>query len=180
MQIEVVKANGSYEPYLHTKVLGTLHRVMAQENPECLQNAEMLADAVTFYLYHVADALTASTEQIHQWILKALEGSGYRNAAELLTKHRLERYLRRCRVEVIDSAFPRWDKGHIVLWLMGHYGVDELMARTIAGAVEEQVLHLGLSRIRKSLVSHLVTANAESLFEAQQQLDIGQRKCATA
>lgn len=179
MQILVVKANGTYEPYLHTKVLGTLHRVMAQDRQECLANAEMLADAVTFYLYHVADVLQVPTEQIHQWILNALEGAGYHDAAERLTAHRLERNLRRHRIEVIDSLFIQWDKSCIVQWLIDHYDVDNLMARTIAGAVEEQVLGIGLGRIRKSLIRHLVTANAESLFEAEQQLDVPQTECAT-
>ena len=51
MQIRITKADGSTEAYLHTKVLGSLHRAMAAVQPDCLETAQMLSDSVTYFLY---------------------------------------------------------------------------------------------------------------------------------
>jgi hypothetical protein len=170
MQIQVLKANGSQEPYLHTKVLGTLHKAMALSDPESLEKAQSIADAITYYLYHHGGPHEISTEQIHQLILRALDSTGHEVTAELMDQHRLHRSLQRNRIEVIDGDMIGWNKVFIVSWLIDNYGIDHLMARAIAGTVEEQVMQLGLTRIRKSLVRHLTVTNAEQLLEADRQL----------
>ena len=170
MQIQVLKADGSTEPYLHTKVLGTLHRAMAAVQSDCLETAQMLSDAVTYFLYRHSESKVLTTDQIHQMILTVLDGAGVAEASEALNAHRLGRRLQRRRVEVIDGEQPVWNKGCIVLDLMEQYCLDRSMARAIAGAVEEKVLRMGVLRIRKGTIHHLMVDDMETLLEAHDQL----------
>ena len=114
MQIRITKADGSTEAYLHTKVLGSLHRAMAAVQSDCLETAQMLSDAVTYFLYERFKGETLTTDQIHQMILTVLEGAGFAAGAEALTAHRLNRRLQRRRISVTDSERLAWDKGLIV------------------------------------------------------------------
>ncbi|MDH4203022.1 MAG: hypothetical protein OEV87_09015 [Phycisphaerae bacterium] len=171
MQIQVLKADGSTESYLHTKVLGTLHRAMAAVESDCLETAQMLSDAVTYFLYRHPDSKALTTDQIHQMVLTVLDGAGFGAASEALNAHRLNRRLQRRRLEVLDSEYPVWDKRCIVRDLMEHYCLERSLARAIAGAVEEKVLRMGVLRIRKGTIRHLMIADMETLLEAQYQLN---------
>ncbi|HOK96775.1 MAG TPA: hypothetical protein PKW71_11680, partial [Anaerohalosphaeraceae bacterium] len=144
MQIRVIKADGSTEPYLHTKVLGTLHRALAGAGRDGLDIAEMLAEAITAFLYQQPSLGQLTAEQIHLMILSVLSGAGFEEAAEALQHHHLCRSLHRHRIEVVDSQWLQWDKSRIVEDLVSRYRMDRLMARTIAGTVEEKILRLGL------------------------------------
>jgi hypothetical protein len=177
MQIRVIKADGSSEPYLHTKVLGTLHRALAGTQTDGLDAAEMLAEAVTLYLYQQTHPDELTTDGIHQMVLAVLCASGFEGAAEALQAWRLSRRLQRHRIEVLDSEWPAWDKSRIAGDLVQRYRVDPLLARTIAGTVEEKVLRIGLTRIRKTLIRHLVTADMEALLEADRQLTGVSQEC---
>jgi hypothetical protein len=170
MQIQVLKTDGSTETYLHTKVLGTLHRAMAAVEVDCLETAQMLSDAVTYFLYRQPESKVLTTDQIHQMTLTVLDGAGFGTASECLNAHRLNRRLQRRRVEVTDSECPMWDKGCIIRDLMEQYGMERPLARTIAGAVEEKVLRMGVLRIRRGTIHHLMIADMENLLEAQYQL----------
>lgn len=170
MQIQVLKADGSTEPYLHTKVLGTLHRAMAAVDSDCLETAQMLSDAVTYFLYRHPESKTLTTDQIHQMVLTVLDGAGFGAASEILNAHRLHRRLQRHRVEVVDSEYPVWDKGCIVRDVMEQSCLEHSLARAIAGAVEEKVLRMGVLRIRKGTIHHLVIDDMENLLEAHDQL----------
>lgn len=171
MQIQVLKAGGSTESYLHTKVLGTLHRAMAAVEVDCLETAQMLSDAVTYFLYRHPESKTLTTDQIHQMILTVLDGAGFGAASEHLNAHRLNRRLQRRRVEVTDSEHLVWDKECIVRDLVEQYCMETPLARTIAGAVEEKVLRMGVLRIRKGTIHHLMMADMENLLEAHYQLN---------
>ncbi|MCI0498512.1 MAG: hypothetical protein L0Y36_02370 [Planctomycetales bacterium] len=177
MQIRVTKADGSSEPYLHTKVLGTLHRALAGAEMEWLDAAEMLAEAVTLYLYQQPQPDELTTDGIHQMILSVLCGAGFEGAAEALQAHRLNRRLQRHRVEVLDSDRSGWDKSRIAADLTRRYRIDRLLARTIAGTVEEKILRLGLTHIRRTLIRYLVTADMEALLEADRQLAAAEQEC---
>jgi hypothetical protein len=180
MQIQVLKADGSTEPYLHTKVLGTLHRAMAAVASDCLETAQMLSDAVTYFLYRDPESKTLTTDQIHQMVLTALDGAGFGVASETLDAHRRLRRLQRRRVEVVDGEYPVWDKGCIVRDLMEHSCLERSLARAIAGAVEEKVLRMGVSRIRKGTIHHLMIADMEDLLEAHDQLTAAEQVCSVA
>jgi hypothetical protein len=172
MQIRVTKTDGSIEPYLHTKVFGSMHRAMAVEQADCIETAQMLSDAVTYFLYQKDGQRSLTTENIHRMILKVLEGAGYSLAAECLNAHRLTRRMERRRIEVIDSENLIWDKGWIVRDLMNQYSIERSLARAIAGAVEETVLRMDVLRIRKGLIRHLMMTNMENLLDADRELKV--------
>lgn len=172
MQIRVNKSDGSIEPYLHTKVFGSLHRAMAAEESDSLETAQMLSDAVTYFLYRRSEPRSLTTEEVHQMTLTVLEGAGYPLAAECLNAHRLNRRLQRRRIEVVDSQFHAWNKGYIVLDLEKQYNIERSLARAIAGSVEETVLRMGVLRVRKGMIHHLVMTNMENLLEAHRELSV--------
>lgn len=178
MQIRIVKSDGSIEPYLHTKVLGTFHHALALVNADNLYAAEQMAEAVTFYLYRKVSQGTLNTDKIHQMVSDVLASTGYPDAAEALSARRLARKLQRKRIEVIadtglcptSAVATHWDKTHIAHDLMNIHNVDRLLARAIASVVEEKILNMGMLRVRKSLIHQLVVADMESLMDAHRQL----------
>ncbi|MBW2472334.1 MAG: hypothetical protein JRE18_09665 [Deltaproteobacteria bacterium] len=170
MQIWVTKSDGTIEPYLHTKVLGTLHRAMTEVQAEGLETAQMLSDAVTYFLYQHGSSGTLTTDQIHHMIITVLEGASCHAAAQCLNAHRLQRRLQRRRIEVIDSKEPIWTKSCIVQDLIEQYQIEQPLARAVAGSVEEKVLRMGATRVRKGMIRHMVLTDVEDLMDAHRQL----------
>jgi hypothetical protein len=176
MQIRVTKTDGSMEPYLHTKVLCTLNHALALVDNDCLYAAEQLAEAVTFYVYGANKRIVLTTDEVHLMIVSVLTGTGYGHAAQALGQHRHHRRLMRHRIEVVSESedgglrTEPWDKSRIARDLAQERCYDELLARTIAGSVEEKVLAMRISRVRKSLVRQLVMADAEAMAEADFRL----------
>ena len=178
MQIRITKANGSTESYLHTKVLGSLHRALAAVESDCLETAQMLSDAVTYFLYRRCQGQTLTTDQIHEMILTILQGAGFVAAAESLNGYRLNRRLQRRRISVSDSDWPAWDKGLIVQHLTERYQIDRPLARAIAGSVEEKILRMGVGHIRKGLIRHLMMIDMENMLDAHHELTAPEKVCA--
>jgi len=178
MQIRVTKVDGSTEAYLHTKVLGSLHQAMAAVQSDCLETAQMLSDAVTYFLYQPSQSDRLTTDQIHQMVLTVLAGAGFASAAEVLAAHRLNRRLQRRRITVVDSEWCVWDKGLIVRDLIGCYQAERSLARAIAGSVEEKVLRMGAVQIRKGLIRHLVVTDLENMLDAHHELVAAEEMCA--
>jgi hypothetical protein len=178
MQIRIIKSDGNLEPYLHTKVLGAMNHALSLAGDECLYAAEQMAEAVTYYLYRKVQRGTLATDEIHLMILSVLSSTGYGHAAEALTQHRIERRLKRKRLEVVadhadDEGYKHtthWDKTRIVADLMEKHNFDRLLSRAIAAAVEEKVLCMPITKIRKSLIHHLVVIDTESMLDAHRQL----------
>ena len=178
MKIEVLKSEGTAEPYLHTKVLGTFHNALASVHDNDLTVAEQMAEAVTFYLYRADHTSTISSDQIHLLIQSVLTATGYAHAAEALNAHRMQRKLQRRRLVVVKSGvdekdeprFETWTKMKIVRDLLEAKTVDQLTARAIAGAVEEKILKLGTARIRSSLIRELVLEDTDAILRAERQL----------
>ena len=178
MQIRILKSDGSNEPYLHTKVLGSFNHALSYVGDECLYAAEQMTEAITFYLYQQVQHGTLSTDEIHQMILSILTSTGYGHAATTLNEHRLKRKLRRKRTEVIDDMqhhdnvpnYGHWEKSRIVNDLTEQHSIDPFLARVIASAVEEKILSMGLTKVRKSLIHHLVIADMETMLDAHHQL----------
>lgn len=177
MQIWVTKFDGTVEPYLHTKVLGTLHRAITAVEEDCLETAEILSDAVTYYLYKNQPDGSLNTEQIHQMIVTILKGAGCDTAAHYLSDSRLQRRLQRRRIEVLDSDEPVWTKNRIVQDLITQYGMQRSLARAVAGSVEEKILRMGPTRIRKGMIRHMVLTDMEDMLEANRQLDSTPQTC---
>jgi len=177
MQIRVLKADGQIEPYLHTKVLGTFHNALALAGDSTLFAADQMAEAVTFYLYAHKPVGPIPTDEIHRMIESVLTATGFVRAAEALDDYRLKRRLKRRRVEVIGEADPdggrettEWSKKRLAESLVRTYRVDALTARAIAGAVEEKVLAMNVTRLGTSLLRQLILGDMETFLEAGRQL----------
>jgi transcriptional regulator NrdR family protein len=182
MQLKVVKADGSVEQYLHTKVIGTFSNALALIDQTNVFAAEQFAEAITFYLYRKRGVVTVTSNEIHLMAQAVLTATGYENAARALNEHRLNRQLKRGRIEVIDGDEPtaqddamrlcQWNKSRIVKDLIRKDKIDRNLARAIASSVEEKVLNLGMTRIRRSLIAELVAADTDVLLQVQKQLQL--------
>lgn len=177
MQIRVLKNGGQTEPYLHTKVLGSLAMALSQTHEQPLFAAQQMAEAITFYLYRHQDKKNiVSSDEIYLMIQATLEATGCRQAAAAMREHRLTRQIKRRRIEVVGSPdepqpISAWDKNRLTDWIARHYDLDALIARVIASAVEYKVLALDEYRVRKTLLRQLVAAQAEAFLDAQRHLD---------
>jgi transcriptional regulator NrdR family protein len=181
MQLSVIKANGTTEEYLHTKVLGTFSHALDDIDQTNIFAAEQFSEAVTFHLYHNNHSNSVKSSNIHDMIVTVLNETGYPDAAEALAVHRMFRNIRRSRIEVIhDLHTPealntqiasRWNKTRIVTDLTKKYDLDRKLARAIAAAVEEKVLKLGMTQVHSNLVEQLVIAETNIMVRAEQQLE---------
>jgi transcriptional regulator NrdR family protein len=181
MQLKVIKRDGQMEEYLHTKVIGTFSNALGLVDDANIFAAEQFAEAVTFYLYEKHNSATVTSEEIHLMMQSVLLATGYEHAAEAINEYRLNRKLMRSRIEVVDDKpedaagcfsfqVDRWDKSRIVENLIGRDHVEPQTARAIASAVEQKVLNLGMTRIRRRLIGQLVIADKDAMLEAQSQL----------
>ncbi len=182
MQLKVIKADGSLEQYLHTKVIGTFSNALALVDQPSVFAAEQFAEAITFYLYRRRGVLSVTSDEIHLMVQAVLTATGYGNAAGALNEHRLNRQLKRGRIEVVDgnetnnSDEPMrlclWNKSRIAEDLIRKNKIDRNLARAIASSVEEKVLILGMTRIRRSLIAELVAADTDVFLQVQEQLQL--------
>lgn len=188
MQLKVVKADGTVEQYLHTKVIGTINNALGRTGQADMYVAEELAEVVTYYLYHRPDPHDVTSNEIFSIIKAVLTATGYEEAAIALSEHHLERRLRRCRIEVVSVDIQelsdaemlqeaeqvyhrsRWDKARIVKDLVTKHHLSQQTSRTIASMVEEKIFNMGVSLVPASLVKQLVLGDAAAVLRAQRQL----------
>jgi transcriptional regulator NrdR family protein len=188
VRLKVVKADGSIEEYLHTKVIGTISNALACDGQADIYIAEQLADVVTYSLYHGKNQRTVTSSEILSIIKAILTATEYEDAAVALSEHHFNRKLKRSRTEVVSIDIQqladaemlygvqqsphrsRWDKSKIVNCLVTNYDVSRQTARTIASMVEEKIFNMGLTSVPASLVKQLVLSDAAALLRAQRQL----------
>ncbi len=188
LRLAVVKADGTREAYLHTKVVGTIANALNTAGQADIMAAEELSEAVTFFLYQNDKKRRVSTSEIFSIIETVLASTGYEEAAVALSEYNFERRLKRCRVEVAKgqlneladaenifedgngSARSRWDKSRIVADLISEYELDRQTARAIASMVEERVFNMELCVIPTSLVRQLVLSDAAAVIRAEKQM----------
>ena len=188
MQLKVIKADGSVEQYLHTKVIGTISNALGSNGWPDTYVAEELAEVVTYYLYNRQNRRSATSSEILSIIKAVLAATSYGDAAAALSEHHFERRLKRSRIEVasIDieeladaeklcttehlDGRSRWEKSRIVKDLVDKHSVSRQTARTIASMVEEKIFNMGLTLVPASLVKQLVLSDAAAVLRAQRQL----------
>ena len=180
MQLKVIKSDGTVEEYLHTKVLGAFNNAIALIEQANVFAAEQFAEAITFYLYQKRGLDTVASDELHLMVHAVLTATGYENAAKAINEFQLNRRIRRARIEIVDDRYgqyddsdltvSQWRKSKIVADLMKNHHLDRHIARAIGSAVEEKVLNIGMTKIRRSLVKHIVFADMEMILKAQQQL----------
>jgi transcriptional regulator NrdR family protein len=188
VRLKVVKADGSVEEYLHTKVIGAISNALAYDGQADIHVAEELAEVVTYFLYHGKTPRTVTSGEIFSIIKAVLTATTYEDAAIVLTEHHFNRKLKRSRIEVVSIDIQqladaemlygvqqsprrsRWDKSKIVNDLVTNYDVSMQTARTIASMVEEKIFNIGLTSVPASLVKQLVLGDAAAFLRAQRQL----------
>lgn len=188
IQLKVVKADGSVEEYLHTKVIGTISNALAHVGQADIHIAEHLAEVVTYFLYHKQKRRRVTSGEIFSIIKVVLTATKYEDAAIALTEHHFERKLKRSRIEVVSidvqqlsdadmlssveqsANRTRWDKSRIVEDLVTKHDVSRQTARTIASMVEEKIFSMGLTLVPASLIKQLVLGDAAAVLRAQRQL----------
>ena len=188
MQLKVIKADGSVEEYLHTKVIGTISNVLGKTGQADICIAEQFAEVVTYFLYHRQNRRSVTSSEILSMIKAVLTATGYEEAAVVLSEHHFERKLKRSRIEVVsidiqeltDAALlaepeksqsrSRWDKSTIVRDLVARHDLCRQTARMIASMVEEKIFSTGITLVPASLIKQLVLGDAAAVLRAQQQL----------
>ena len=188
MQLKVVKTNGRAEEYLHTKVIGTISRALAQVDQADTCIAEHLAEVVTYFLYNKNPVRSVTSGEVFSVIKAVLTATSFEDAAIALNEHHFKRKLKRSRIEVVSIDIQelsdaemlcraeqgtqrfRWDKSRIVADLMTRHHLSRQTARTIASMVEEKILNMGITLVPASLIKQLVLGDAAAVLRAQRQL----------
>jgi hypothetical protein len=188
MQLEVTKADGTVEEYLHTKVIGTISNALVAVGQPDVHVAEELADVVTYYLYRRDNQHSVTSSEIFSIIKAVLSTTGCEEAAIALTECHFERKLKRSRIEVVAvdmqeladaellceagqcASRSQWNKGRLVEDLITKHGLSRQTARTIASMVEEKIFNMGLTVVPGSLIKQLVLSDAAAVLRAQRQL----------
>jgi len=187
-QLKVIKADGSVEEYLHTKVMGAINNALGETNQANIEIAEHFAEVVTYYLYHQQDQRTVTSSEILSVIKAVLAATGYEAAAVALSERHFKRKLRRSRIEVVSADIQeltdaeyfagtaetdgrrRWDKSKIVRDLMATHKLCRQTARLIASMVEEKIFSMGITLVPSSLIRQLVLGDAATVLRAQREL----------
>lgn len=187
-QLKVIKADGSIEEYLHTKVMGTINNALGEVDLANIDIAEQFAEVVTFFLYNQYNRRTVTSGDIFSMIKVVLAATGYEDAAVALSEHHFVRKLKRSRIEVVpidvqdltdaelltgaeeSTGRRRWDKSRIVDDLVAGHCICRQTARTIAAMVEEKVFNVGMTLIPSSLIKQLVLGDTATVLRAQRQL----------
>jgi hypothetical protein len=187
-QFKVIKADGSIEEYLHTKVIWTISRSLERVGEADIRLAEQLADVVTYFLYHSYQRRNVTSSEIFSMVKVVLAASRHEEAAISLNEFHFVRKLKRGRIEVVPvniseledarllceskgyEARSRWDKSRIVTDLVTKHKFTRRTARAIASMVEEKILSMGLTLVPVSLIKQLVWSDAAAVVQAEKQL----------
>jgi hypothetical protein len=188
MQLKVIKADGTAEEYLHTKVIGTISNALGAAGYPDIYVAEELSEAVTYYLYRRQNLRTVNSSEIFSIVKAVLTATGHEDCAVALSEYNFSRRLKRSRIEVVSVDIReladaeqlcqadkiggkcRWNKARIVEDLVTKHGLTRQSARAVASMVEEKVFNLGITLVPASLVRQLMLGDAAAVLKAQQQL----------
>ncbi|HBG27409.1 MAG: hypothetical protein A2Y10_19080 [Planctomycetes bacterium GWF2_41_51] len=179
MQLKVIKADGSQEQYLHTKVIATFVNAFVEPAEKNTFLASQLAESVTFYLYNNRDTDTVTSSEIFSIIKAVLSSTGFDFAAQVISEHHCRRNLLRSRVQVIRKSDDilssiadntvAWNKSKIINDLVAEYNLDTATARTIASLVEEKILNSGFNLVPADFIKFLMLWLMQTFVNACRQ-----------
>ncbi len=188
MQIKVIKADGSVEEYLYTKVIGTINNALSAVGQADVDIAEQLAEVVTYFLYHEKRLRSINSSEIFSIAKTALAATGFEDAAVALSARHFQRRLNRSRIEVVSVDIhkladakrfaatkepadrTRWNKSRIVNDLVTRHDLCHKTARAIASMVEDKILGMEVTLVPSSLIKQLVLSDTATVLRAQHQL----------
>jgi len=187
VQLQVIKADGSKEPYLHTKVIATFVNAFVEPAEKNTFLASQLAESVTYYLYNSRNSETITSSEIFSIIKAVLSSTGFDFAAQVIAEHNHRRNLLRSRIQVVAKAgslriaelanqSQPWNKSKIINSLITEQNFDQASARTIASLVEEKILDSGFHLIPADFVKFLVEWLMQSFMNAEQQNSINKTR----
>ena len=191
-QLEVIKADGSREAYLQTKVMGTLSLAFGLIQQTDIYLAQELAEVVTYYLYHDIGPIRkrVHSSEIFSMIKVVLTTTNHDAAAAALSEYHYDRQLKRNRTEVAcidiqtladarrccdhDTSCHRtkWSKSEIVRHLTEQHNLPRQSARAVASMVEEKVFKMDLTVIPSSLIRLLALNETALVLRAQDTLHL--------
>jgi len=184
MQLRVIKADGSTEEYLHTKIIGAINSALVSVGEPNIFVAERLAESITYFLYNDQHRRKVAASEVFSMVQVVLAATSYEDAAAALKDYQYRRQLCRRRIEVVDEdeaetmsdgpcelqEVSRWEKSRIVSDLMTKRKLDRQTARAVAAMVEEKILKIGLCRVSSALIKQLVLADTAAMVRAGEQL----------
>ncbi len=186
-QLKVIKADGSIEEYLYTKVMGAINNALSQIDLADVYIAEQFADVVTYFLYERQENPNITSGEIFSVIKAVLSEAGYEDAAYALSQHHFIRMLNRTRTEVVKIDIhelndaqtiagieefdkTQWEKSKIVDYLISEQDFDRQTARTIASIVENRIFNMEITQVPTSLIKQLVLRESATFLRVQRQL----------
>ena len=188
MQLKVIKADGSMEEYLHTKLIATISNALASAEEREVFLTEQLAEALTFFLYHNYNRPQITSNELLSMTKSILASTGYYEAAIALSEHHHRRNLNRGRIEVVKMDVKnladavklanirqkglanRWNKSKIIADLVREQQIDNRTARIIASMVEDKIINSRLSCVSCSFIKQLVLSDTVAILDATEQL----------
>jgi hypothetical protein len=187
-QLLVIKADGTTEEYIHTKVIGTINNALSAGGRPDMIMAEDLAEVVTYYLYRRQDDRQVSSSEILSMVKAVLVSTGFEAAAVALGEHSIGRRLHRSRTEILavdmqdfadverlhrtrkaPERIP-WDKSRIIEELTAESKLSRETARVVAAMVEERIFSMGMTLVPQSLLKQLVLGETAAVLQAQRDL----------
>jgi hypothetical protein len=155
----VTKRDGTRERFSLTKLQGCLAWAL-QSSGEDPRIAGHLARAIETYVTGGSHRRPLTTEHVYQCACTALAHTGFAAAATALEVYRRHRAARRRRLRVTDARQPepqlwRWRKDMVVTTLRGTYQLGSVVARFLAGRIEQRVFELGRSVLSTALLNEL-------------------------
>jgi transcriptional regulator NrdR family protein len=188
MQLKVIKADGSIEEYLHTKLIATINNALGPVDDREVFLAEQLTEALTFFLYHNYNRPQVTSNEILSMVKSILTSTGCYEAAIALSEHHHRRNLNRGRIEVVkmdvqnlsDAAelanirqrglVNRWNKSKIITDLVREQQLGYKTARIIASMVEDKIINSQLRCVSCSFIKQLVLSDTIAVLNATEQL----------
>ncbi len=126
--------------------------------------ADELAAMAAFFLAAQLAQPTASSDEISEWVIKALREPGHDALADAYERYRQLKHQCSRSLLVCDRLAPGlsdrvgepWDKRRLIRTLRRRLGLTARQARDVAGLVERRVVRGGFERLSRELLRELV------------------------
>ena len=154
--IDVLKRNGSSEPFDVRKLRGCLLRVLTG-TPDDYHVADALANGISHYIRR-RRMRALSSAAILEMALTVLQGVGFPEAGNDLEDHYVERRAWRERLTVHHDGDTRtvWSKQWLVRLALARWDLTDPTARIIAGQVERDLWERNVSDVARDEVLHML------------------------
>jgi len=138
--IRVLKRDGGSEPFQTLKLAGAMWRGMQQTRGR-FRDARDLAEAIEVHLGRTKQ-YTVTSDTVFSMAIRVLRRTRMGRAGQVIETHRLWRRAQRSGVLLYHgpNKITLWDKSWLCQVVQNAWGVSLATARTVAGAVEDDLL----------------------------------------